>query len=327
MKFLFWGWFGVFLLLNSSDASTGDRSTHFRNCMRRCEFERCENGGSDFAAREIQPVHLWLMQWTCTDECKYDCMWRTVDAYNKRNYKTPQFYGKWPFIRIFGVQEPASVLFSLFNFYANLQGILNFRKTVRPDAPMFWFWHFFCIVSLNGWFWSTVFHARDFPNTEFMDYSCAFSMVLMSCYCMIMRFMKDFPRFLKIAVTVFFIAFYANHVTYLKLGKFDYLYNMQVNILVGTFTAIFWFAWAIYNRFRLPYVWKIAAFVSVACVSTLLEVLDYPPLFYILDCHALWHLSTVPLVYLFYSFITDDCVFLRKEQAERLDVEKVKKHN
>jgi hypothetical protein len=32
-----------------------------------------------------------------------------------------------------------------------------------------------------------------------------------------------------------------------------------------------------------------------------LELLDFPPFLWILDAHALWHLTTVPLIPLWYS--------------------------
>lgn len=33
-------------------------------------------------------------------------------------------------------------------------------------------------VCMNAWVWSTFFHTRDKPFTEFMDYACALSMVM-----------------------------------------------------------------------------------------------------------------------------------------------------
>lgn len=35
-----------------------------------------------------------LLRWSCEDECKYTCMWTTVDAFQKDGLSIPQFYGK-----------------------------------------------------------------------------------------------------------------------------------------------------------------------------------------------------------------------------------------
>ena len=41
-----------------------------------------------------------------------------------------QFHGKWPFHRFLGMQEPASVLFSLLNLLAHDYGISRLREGV-----------------------------------------------------------------------------------------------------------------------------------------------------------------------------------------------------
>lgn len=139
-----------------------------------------------------------------------------------------------------------------------------------------------------------------------------------------------------------------NHVIYLSRGRFDYGYNMQLNVFIGkqtitwkttwlisflgTFTAICWFGWCMWSRIRRPYVWKCAAFVALAGAAMLLEVVDQPPLLWIFDSHSLWHFFTAPLICLFYrwvfpstwnwikfitisSFVIDDCKYLRKQKV------------
>ena len=43
---------------------------------------------------ENQPVCERYLQWSCSDECKYNCMWKTVDAFHRDGLNVPQFYGK-----------------------------------------------------------------------------------------------------------------------------------------------------------------------------------------------------------------------------------------
>lgn len=57
-------------------------------------------------------------------------MWGTVEALAAVGVPTPQFFGKWPFLRLLGMQEPASVLFSLLNFFAHFWGILSLWRNV-----------------------------------------------------------------------------------------------------------------------------------------------------------------------------------------------------
>ena len=55
-------------------------------------------------------------------------------------------YFQWPFARVFGMQEPASVLFSLLNAAAHLYSIVQFRRRVIPLSPMYGVWHGFSLV-------------------------------------------------------------------------------------------------------------------------------------------------------------------------------------
>ena len=54
---------------------------------------------------------------------------------------------QWPFIRLWGTQEPASVVFSLLNGLGHL-GIFYFRAKVPSTTPMYYVWHGSAIVSV-----------------------------------------------------------------------------------------------------------------------------------------------------------------------------------
>lgn len=97
--------FGAWLW-RESGASAGDRSSTFRTCLKICHEKNCgpasERIGNDGPLEEEVAltethVELWRLttvKWNCEDECKYKCMWRTVDDFQQHNFSVPQFYGK-----------------------------------------------------------------------------------------------------------------------------------------------------------------------------------------------------------------------------------------
>ena len=152
----------IAVLVPSALSSIGDQSFVQRNCVHECHSDNCSTAAKISAFERGQPlVEFWLM-WSCLDECRYACMWRTVDEFHSRGLPTPQFHGKWPFARILGIQEPASTLFSVLNFAPHLFLLRKFRRVVRPTTRMYTVWTMYGVISMNTWVWSTVFHTRDF---------------------------------------------------------------------------------------------------------------------------------------------------------------------
>ncbi|KAM3185533.1 hypothetical protein ACTXT7_006174 [Hymenolepis weldensis] len=87
-----------------------------------------------------------VVKWNCEDECKYHCMWKTVNEFRQVSPKIHQFFGKWPQIRMFGVQEPASAIFSLINLVFLLKMLRRFLISVRPASPIYKFWLLYAIT-------------------------------------------------------------------------------------------------------------------------------------------------------------------------------------
>ncbi|XP_025897184.1 post-GPI attachment to proteins factor 3, partial [Nothoprocta perdicaria] len=294
-----------------------DREPLYRDCVARCERRNC-SGAALRLFRARQPLYMSLTGWTCRDECRYECMWFTVRLYAQGGYQVPQFHGKWPFSRLLFVQEPASAFASLLNGLASLVMLLRYRASVPPASPMYRTCVTSAAVSLNAWFWSTVFHTKDTALTEKLDYFCASAVLLHSTYLCCVRTLGLRRPALVSACRALLLLLLAAHVSYLSLVRFDYGYNMMANVAVGLLTVLRWLWWCARGGARLPHAWKCAAAVLPLQALALLELLDFPPLLWVLDAHAVWHLGTIPLNVLFYSFLLDDSLYLLRANSEPL---------
>ncbi|KDQ59817.1 hypothetical protein JAAARDRAFT_153904 [Jaapia argillacea MUCL 33604] len=320
-------------------ASSGDRSPAFQSCLLKCDYRTCKSLSSTWSPS----LALRLTRWTCTDDCKYTCMHEiTSRALSSRNgEEVQQYYGKWPFWRLGGAQEPASVVFSLANLYMHLRGIRAVRRSVPEDHPLktvylWWGW-----VNVNAWIWSAVFHTRDLPWTEKMDYFSAAVAIMYGLYSTVVRFTHIYPpppssltlssrqpsshwkknlyRLWSTLCTLIIVA----HITYLtSLPRFDYAYNITFNLVLGLSHNFLWlifslpasitslFALKRYPHapisYRPTFASKAAWFVVLTTLATTLELFDFAPWWRIIDAHSLWHAATVPIVGMWYDFLVQD---------------------
>ena len=94
-----------------------------------------------------------------------------------------QYHGKWPFWRLAGMQEPASVAFSLLNLWAHAQGASKIRKKVPESHPMRSYYIVWSIISINAWIWSSIFHTRgDWFTFYFSKYTAFLTKISRSSY-------------------------------------------------------------------------------------------------------------------------------------------------
>ncbi|CAK9831483.1 Post-GPI attachment to proteins factor 3 [Anthophora retusa] len=297
--------FQMFLVTNAN-GSIGDRSQFYSLCLEKCCNDNCVNDQKF----KVQPsLSLRLLLWSCKEDCSYNCVWKTVDYFTSHGLKVPQFHGKWPFIRFFGCQEPASVIFSMLNFYAHITMYWKFKRKFKSTYPMFYIWTYFSLICMHGWFWASVFHARDTLFTEVMDYSCAFMMVLTLLYCMLLRITYKSNKLFAV-ITCGYLATLYSHLTHLWSGYINYDYNMKFNVVIGFLTFVITMIWWHRNHKKLSYISLIGWFNILTVFVTILEVADFAPIFWILDAHSLWHASTVPLTILLYRFMMADCSYL-----------------
>ena len=239
---------------------------------------------------------------------------RKLYTINDLDGRKCKYFGKWPFQRVWGFQELLSVVFSLANLAAhahNLHRLYKAKhtsqcftsKAARSD-PAWSLWTTYALGSINAWWWSAVFHSRDTYFTERLDYLSADVSIVIGLYVSVSRVFGFKSVFSKVVCTLVLSAGIAAHFWYMLFVKFDYGFNVKLCILVGIVQQVMWCAWALVVRH--PSKHQLIVFVVLINAALSLEVLDFPPIAGLLDAHALWHLCTVPLIYMWYGFVFAD---------------------
>lgn len=136
-------------LIKLAQASSGDRDPAFQACVSKKLAEPCSLS-----------LSLLLTRWTCEDDAKYQCTHILTDKAERTGAPIEQFYGKWAFKRFAGIQEPASVLFSLLNMVAHIRGGKKLQQKISKEHPMRPYYVTFTWFNINLWVWSSVFHTR-----------------------------------------------------------------------------------------------------------------------------------------------------------------------
>ncbi|KAK5048563.1 hypothetical protein LTR84_005654 [Exophiala bonariae] len=292
-------------------ASLGDHLPEFRDCVKVCIEENCDTGKGQL------PLHLRLLLWTCPSECDYTCQHIITTRRLERDppmiEPVVQYHGKWPFHRFIGIQEPFSVLFSLFNFIAHRQGMQRIRESIPGRYPLRPYYLALGYFGLASWVFSMIFHTRDFNLTEKLDYFAAGASVLYGLYYTPIRvFRLDKPTPTKQSIlrlwTIVCILLYVAHVTYLTAWSWDYTYNMAANVAAGIVQNVLW-TWFSISRWRkLQKSWAAWPGLIVAWIimAMSLELFDFAPIAGMVDAHSLWHLGTVVPTVWWYSFLIKD---------------------
>ena len=157
--------------------SIGDRQPEYIKCVKECTLLLNNDN-----ICSLKWYEKYIFQWNCLDDCKYKCMHQIEQIKKELNLPIVQYYGKWPFIRIFGMQEIASVIFSICNFIPHYQYFINKKhNNIQLKYPFKNLWKFYSIIAMNSWIWSTIFHARDNIITERLDYYGSILNVMVFC--------------------------------------------------------------------------------------------------------------------------------------------------
>lgn len=277
-------------------ASSGDIQPEYNLCVDTCS-----------SRPHLLPAYLRLFGWTVRDDCRYRCMQSITQEAIEQGARIHQYHGKWPFYRLYGIQEPASVLFSILNGLQHYKYFFRLKQQLSNTYYLKPIYMGISICGMNAWIWSTVFHSRDTPWTEKLDYFSAGLYILYGLFVAVLRIFHIRHR-LAIAVWACLCAgAFTAHVTYLaRLPRFDYGYNMLACLIIGGIQTSLWLIWSIWNVKKRSYAWMAGVSVVLVSLAMCLEIFDFPPWLGTLDAHSLWHAATIPLAPLFYRFLLRD---------------------
>ncbi|OAY48237.1 post-GPI attachment to proteins factor 3 [Manihot esculenta] len=322
--------FSLLCLVRALDASAGDADPIYKACVEQCEktgcvgtkcFQHCKFSSDgkpiDGPWYLQEPLYMQWKQWDCRSDCRYHCMVAREEERQKLGDKPVKYHGKWAFRRAYGIQEPVSVALSALNLAIQFHGWVSFfiliyyKLPLRPNKKTYYeytgLWHIYGILSMNSWFWSAVFHSRDVELTEKLDYSSAVALLGFTLILAILRAFNVRDEAARVMVAAPLIAFITTHIMYLNFYNLDYGLNMKVCGAMGVAQLLIWAVWAGVTRH--PSQWKLWVVVVGGGLAMLLELYDFPPYRGFVDAHALWHASTIPLTYLWWSFVRDDAEF------------------
>jgi hypothetical protein len=127
---------------------------------------------------------------------------------------------RWPFWRMGGLQEPGATFFSMMNLLAHYRGLAALRRVPAARRSLAHGWYVarqavrstdlssvsptptptrcsyvaLSFVSMNAWMWATVFHSRDRPLTEALDYHSASAVQITAAVVAVVRVFELSPR-------------------------------------------------------------------------------------------------------------------------------------
>ncbi|CAG9529983.1 unnamed protein product [Cercopithifilaria johnstoni] len=316
--------FALTLLARTTDGSAGDRHQIFLKCVESCVVR--------YGCPQKNDESGWIFG-ECF-RCRYNCIWKTVKHFSDvLRLPVPQFHGKWPFLAVWlplivsvPIQEFASVIFSILNLLTTLS-MYRTVKRLRSSNRLKIVWTTYSIIGILMWTCSAVFHWANFWLTEYLDYFAACAFIVFALFASISFTIKSLQnchrgRILWSFLFITFLYLYINHI-YSLMIYFDYGYNMKMCIVCSFLTAMnyyVWLAqqWKIRDRSSRQSLRYLIVVVTWGLLSVLLEILDFVPIYWIIDSHALFHLATVPLPLLMTRFIQLENAYEMQKQMENI---------
>lgn len=206
---------------------------------------------------------------------------------------------KFRVTKIWGIEEPASVLFSTIGFIASLISLAYYTRLVFKNRKPWgeytykicYYLPTFDILAVN--LTSMCFHSKETWLNEKLDYAAAILVPFLILPTGIIRAL-EITQFSKQAF-VFGISLpgFTWHEYEMLTVLFDYGRHMKLGAILTLMMTVVWFIWSatqIYKKKNLHSKWMLYSIVSIVVLSPF-EMRDFTPIWGFFDAHSLWHAS------------------------------------
>lgn len=230
--------------------------------------------------------------------CHYKCSL-------SRNISHIKFNGRYPFREVLYCTEFASTIFSLLNLIVHIICYERYIKhkidSCRLGHLYKYQYYIFCLC----WVMSTLFHINDTVITRNGDYFAAFMFLLFALYLNITRCKSILGMKQSSTQGYYFLIYYIVHVLYMSFIDFDYTYSKIACSVLLLCSVALWIVQYILLR-RNPWAKYIIIYSVLLIGGALFEVYDMPPIYYLFDSHAIWHLITALIAPFYYVYLEND---------------------
>ena len=300
--------------------SSGDRNPHFQECRRECEQTQ--------GCRPPNSADLASLNWSCRDNCRYECTQLQRHRREAAGYSPEKFYGHWPFVRVWGMEEPASAVFSVLNAVPHLLHLpfichwwLGRPLTPRGHYMEPWLM-LFPLSGVLAWAASYLFHTKKNIWTTPVDYVGAMLLLSYSVWLALRRTWG--PRASPLAVSALFSAgAVATGWQALRIlrGAVPFDTHLKISIAVAVLQSVVWVLWGIVGiggtGSGSPYRLRCVLLQLWFALAAMFEIFDFPPIYMHFDAHSIWHAATVPLGFAWYRFWHLDSYWEERKKGSR----------
>ncbi|KAL6121963.1 hypothetical protein NUSPORA_01040 [Nucleospora cyclopteri] len=239
--------------------------------------------------------------------------------------KNCKYGGRWVFMYLFGFCEFFSSAFALIKFSRNCIKSKDFCAQIK-NSPIKTPLLLQFVAMTIAFMFSFFFHLHENEFTRKGDYFSAVLGIIMNANCAMLRNLHIYSpqacqRF-SFACTLSLISIFLYHVYVMNFVSFDYQYNFKfctvfviLTKLNETISCVFYKNKHLNTSFL--------KLVVATVLAALFELSDFPPLFFLLDSHAMWHLSLLLSLDAYYHFTLTE-VQLCLENDKKKESHKIK---